>query len=261
MMRAWCLLAAALPLAAQPKLLVNAQTDTRPAAPRLEEQVRALLQAQPQPAWIGYSVPAVRKFGLGCDYVRPSPEFAGSVHLEPPSEVVILFRVEANRWDRIRTVSPDCEIDAGGLPFHWLTGVPPEQSIALLQSITGERLDSSALSAISWHDSPEANTALEGLLAPAQPPSVRQRAISALSGRSGKRVLDVLAGLIETDHDAAVRRRAISSLGSMRDGEGIPTLIDLARKSKDVEVRKQAVSSLAQSHDPRAIRFLEEVLK
>ena len=44
------LLAAALPLAAQPKLLVNAQTDTRSAASGLEREYRTLLAAQPQPA-------------------------------------------------------------------------------------------------------------------------------------------------------------------------------------------------------------------
>jgi hypothetical protein len=44
------LMAAALPLAAQPKLLVNAQTDTRSAASGLESAYRALLTTQPQPA-------------------------------------------------------------------------------------------------------------------------------------------------------------------------------------------------------------------
>ena len=72
MKRALLLLAAVLPLAAQPKLLLNAQTDTRSAAAGLEREYRTLLAADPQPAWIGYSVPAIRTASLGCDYVRDS---------------------------------------------------------------------------------------------------------------------------------------------------------------------------------------------
>jgi hypothetical protein len=81
MKRAIWVLAAALPLAAQPKLLVNAQTDTRSAAAGLEREYRTLLASQPQPAWIGYTVPAVRTGNLGCDYVRDSYATAGVVHL------------------------------------------------------------------------------------------------------------------------------------------------------------------------------------
>ena len=100
----WVLLAA-LPLAGQPKLLVNAKTDTRSAASGLEREFRALLTTQPQPAWLGYEVPAVRNAGLGCDYVRDGYNggVAGTVHLEPPTTAVILFRVEGSVAQRIRT--------------------------------------------------------------------------------------------------------------------------------------------------------------
>src|SRR4051794_27695308 len=109
MKRALWLLAAALPLAAQPKLLIDAKTDTRSAANGLEREYRTLLTAQPQPAWIGYSVPAVRSYNLGCDYVRDSPASAGVVHLEPPDHVVVMFRVENNALNRVRALSPNCE--------------------------------------------------------------------------------------------------------------------------------------------------------
>ena len=77
------LIAAALPLAAQPKLLVNAQVDTRSAAAGLEAAFRAAVAAQLQPAWIAYSVPSVRAF-MGCDYVRDGWNQPGVIHLEPP---------------------------------------------------------------------------------------------------------------------------------------------------------------------------------
>ena len=54
------LMAAALPLAAQPKLLVNARLDAQSAAGGLEQAFRPLVMALPQPAWIAYSVPTDR---------------------------------------------------------------------------------------------------------------------------------------------------------------------------------------------------------
>jgi hypothetical protein len=325
--RALVLLAAAFGLAAQPKLLVNAQADSRSAAAGLDTAFRALAAAQPQPAWIGYSVPAVRLAGLGCEYVHDGSGMAGVVHLEPPAQVVVLYRVEGGAVNRIRTVSPDCEIDAGGLPFHWLSDVNPEQSIALLKSFAGDRdrLGYGMISAIAWHSGPAADQALEGYLAAGQPDSLRQRALSsigsmrgrhgleviekliasdpderireraisaaassrepqaldlvttiartnasarlrsqalsALSGKPGRRILDTLAAAAENDKDASVQRRAVSSLQSLPDGEGIPALIQLARRSQNPEIRKQAMSTLGNSRDPRALSFLEEVLK
>src|ERR1022692_587132 len=126
---ALCLLAA-LPLVvrtmpAQPKLLVNAKVDPRSAAAGLEREFKALLTAQPQPAGIGYTVPAVRGAEMGCEYVHDGYCTTGIVHLEPPDHAVILFRVEGDKVNKLRNVSPDCEIDAGGLPMHWLTDVAP----------------------------------------------------------------------------------------------------------------------------------------
>src|SRR3954466_5158118 len=107
-----CLMSAALPLAAQPKLLVNAKLDSRPASAGLEQTFRPLVTAQPQPAWIGWSVPSPR-VNRGCDYVRDGLEQRGVIHLEPPDTAIILMRVEGGAIDRIRSISPDCEIDAG----------------------------------------------------------------------------------------------------------------------------------------------------
>ena len=48
--------------------------------------------------------------GLGCDFVRDGSTMAGIIHLEPPDHAVILFRVENNAVNKLRSVSPDCEI-------------------------------------------------------------------------------------------------------------------------------------------------------
>jgi hypothetical protein len=318
-------MAAALPLAAQPKLLINAKVDTRSAAAGLEREFGTLLAAEPQPAWIGYTVPAAGGGQLGCELVSPGGWYApGVIHLEPPDHAVILFRVEANAVSRIRTLSPECEIDAGGDPVHWLTDVQPAESVALLVTFVPQHdiRGDGAVKAIALHAGP---AALEKMVAPDQPESLRQRtvpwfgskrgrrgfeilkslissdpsetvreraisalavskepdaadllistarsdrnprlraqAISALGRNSGPKTVAVIREVIEKDPDAQVKRRAVSALHALPDGEGIPPLIEVAKTTQNADVRKQAMSSLAQSRDPRALSFLEDVLK
>ena len=102
------------------------------------------------------------------------------VHLEPPNSVIVLVRVEGNVITRIRNVSPNCEIDAGGVPVHWLSDVQPGQSVAFLLTLVPdrERIGDGALSAIAMHADASADQALERFLAPDQPQSVRQRVVS-----------------------------------------------------------------------------------
>jgi len=173
---------AALSLTAQPKLLVNAKLDSRSAASGLEAAFKAGVAAQPQPAWIAYSVPSVRVF-MGCDYVRDGWNQPGVIHLEPPDHVVLLFRVEGGMLQRLRTLSPDCEIDAGDLPVHWLNDVKPAESVAMLDTYATQRdrFQDNAMSAISMHSDPAADAALQRYLSTDQPESIRLRVVSWLS--------------------------------------------------------------------------------
>ena len=143
-------------------------------------------------------MPSARGYNLGCDYVRDGFNQPGVVHLEPPDHAVILFRVEANALNRIRTLSPDCEIDAGNVPVHWLTDVQPAQSIALLVSLMPQRdrLGESPLGAIAQHSDPAADQALERFLGTDQPESVRLRVISWMGSSRGRHGFDVLKRLI-----------------------------------------------------------------
>src|SRR5664279_2171374 len=185
------LMAATLPLAAQPKLLVNAKVDTLSAAAGLEQTFRPLVTAQPQPAWIAYSVPSTR-VNPGCDYVRDGwsqPALIhGVIHLEPPDHAVIFFRVDSGLVERIRTLSPDCEIDAGDLPVHWLADVKPAESVALLDAFAAqrERFMDGAMTAIASHADPAADAALERYLAPNQPESIRLRVVSWFGPARGR---------------------------------------------------------------------------
>ena len=90
-----------------------------------------------RPAWIACSVPATAGEHHSCDGERgPAAWSPGTwngrgrpgVPRQPrgPVEIAVFFRAEqGSRVRKIRVISPDCEIDAGGLPVHWLTQVKP----------------------------------------------------------------------------------------------------------------------------------------
>jgi hypothetical protein len=240
------LMLAALPLMAQPKLLVNAKVDTKSAAAGLEREFKALLTAQPQPAWIGYQVPAVRGAEMGCEYVRDGNSTAGIVHLEPPDHVVIMFRVEAGAVNKFRSLSPDCEIDAGDLPVHWLTDVAPAQSVALLVTFVAQReLDANgSLSAIAAHADPAADPVLDRYLASNQPEWLRRNAASLEASRRGAHGVEAVKAVIANDMSESVKQSALSGLARNKTPEALDLLIATAKTARDPRTRAQAIGSM-----------------
>ena len=264
MKRALCLIAAALSLAAQPKLLINAQVDSRSAASGLEAAFKAAVAAQPQPAWIAYSVPSVRVF-MGCDYVRDgwNQNQPGVIHLEPPDHVVILFRVDQGAVERIRSLSPDCEIDAGNLPVHWINDVKPAESVALLNGFATqrERYQDGAMNAIAMHSDPAADAALQRFLATDQPESIRLRVVNWFSWSRGRNGFDVLKNLIANDPNERVRERAISALSSSKQNDAIDLLISYAEKDPNPRMRAAAVSALNRHSGPKVLAAFKFVVE
>jgi len=256
------MLAAAVTLAAQPKLLVNAKVDTHSAAGGLEPAFQALVTAQPQPAWIGYVVPSTRTYSLSCDLGNNNGWGAsGVVHLEPPDHAMILFRVVDNAVERIRALSPDCQLDAGDVPFHWLNDVQPAQSVALLSKFaTGHETPyNGAMNAISIHADPSADQALERFLATDQPQALRMRVVNWEASR-GRHGLDVLKNLIANDSDLKVRERAVNALASSREPEAADLLIAIARSDKNAKLRAQAIGDLGRKPTQKVISTLTNAI-
>jgi hypothetical protein len=271
MTRALCLLPGAiclitaLPLAAQPKLLVNANLDTHSASAGLEAAFRPLVTAQPQPEWIGWAVPAVRSYNMGCEYVfRDGQSVAGQgvVHLEPPDHAVIMIRVDQGAVSRVRYVSPDCEIDAGGVPMHWLTDVQPAQSVALLATLVSEREpgSSNAMGAIAMHADASADQTLDRLASMQQPLSIRQRAISLLATERGHHGFEVVKDLIANDTDERIKERAVQSLGNSKDPGALDLLLETARRNTNPKMRAQAISALARRPEPKILDTLRAAI-
>ena len=255
------LLAAVLPAAAQPKKLVNAKVDTRSASAGLESVFRSLLSSQPQPAWIAYTVPAARGHQFGCDSYWRDGDFTvagGTVHLEPPSEVLVLYRVEANQAGKIRTLAPDCDIDAGGVPVHWLTDVRPADSVALLATFATLN---SAISAIGMHADPAADAALERFVSPEQPESVRRRAVYWLGATRSRRGFEALKKVLSNDSSDRVRDRAVQALAMSKEPEAIDLVIATAHSDRSPRVRGQALVWLAQQSGTKAVGPIQEAIE
>jgi hypothetical protein len=282
--------AAAVTSAAAQGRIANARIDTRLLSGSLEREVQAA--GAGGTTWIGYRTPMVPgQRHICCSDSIPSAgdccgrcrlEGGGGVTmshagggdprrivLEPPSDLLILARVDDRRVTRLRTFSPDCDIDGDGMPIVWLEQVPAAASIAWLTALvntTGDREQAGrvirpALAALALHRDRPALTALIAFARHDQRPEVRNQALFWLAQRAGQEAAGAITDAVQNDPETEVKRRAVFALSQLPKDEGIPLLIQVARTNKNVEVRKQAMFWLGQSHDARAVAFFEEVLK
>jgi hypothetical protein len=90
---------------------------------------------------------------------------------------------------------------------------------------------------------------------------VRREAAFWYPQRAGAAGLDNTVALITGDADSTVRARALSGLSLLPPDQAVPRLLSLARTSTDPVIRKQSVVALGRTKDPRAIAFLEELLR
>jgi hypothetical protein len=263
----------ALAQAPQPNL-TNAKFERRPFAGDLAAQIRGTA-----PAWFGYAIKTKRgdhqnccwggSNGYGCRLEGDSGTVVtgqvsnSPIQLEGTDTLAVLLRVENDRVEKIRVFGLECPLDAGGLPFTWLTGVPADASIRYLEKLvtsSSDRHFDGALFAISQHDDPRGVDALIRLAKNDPSAHVRGQALFWLAQRAGQRASAAIQNAIENDPDTGVKKRAVFALSQLPKDEAVPKLIEIARNQKNREVQKQAFFWLGQTHDPRALAFFEQVL-
>ena len=253
-------------LTAQPKRLIDAQVQTRTVSSGgLAKQIESLISAQPQPAWAGYIVPAARGRNFGCDGYWRDNEFAvagGMVYLEPPKEVLVLFRFNNNQISQIRTMAPECDISAGGATFYWLSGVQPDDSVAVLNGYVrqGSHLTESAVNAIGFHAGAAADSALEKFLARDQSETVRVRAARWLGTTRGRRGIELLKPVMASDPNERVRKSAIQAIASSREPEALDILITAAKSERIASMRSEALRGLARRGGPKAVAAIKNAI-
>lgn len=278
------LLVAGTALAQAPKV-TNAAFEERAVAGPLDAFVGSLLQRQTRPAWVAYTVRAVPGHCLGCFadgtwyaggspcgvlYLegRPSgvaqPE-RGSVKLEGEGNFLVLLRIENQQVNRLSVMSPDCAMDAGGLPFIWLTGVSAADSVRMLagharDSRASDRIARTATMAIALHADPSADAALEQLVSSDQRLEVRKQAVLWLGTSRGERGYEIVRGTALRDSNVELRKQAALALSRSSAPAAADTLIQVARNDSDAGVRAQALQWLAQAAGKKAVGAITDAL-
>jgi hypothetical protein len=147
----------------------------------------------------------------------------------------------------------------------WLGNARGRRGYEVLRSLAGrdesEDLRRSVTFALSQSAVPEATGTLIEMARRDASPRVRSQALFWMAQKAGRKAAGAIQDAIRDDPETDVKRKAVFALTQMPGDEGIPLLIEVARTNRNPEVRKQAVFWLGQSKDPRALRFIEELLK
>jgi HEAT repeats len=232
---------------AQQPQVESAKLEARTFAGSLASQ---LASAGAGPFWAAWSEPVISgKHGDMCWNGNGRNELAAAtpVRLEGPTSVVVLVRMENAQVDQIRVASLDCRLDAGGLPFYWINGVPSAESVNWLktQVVSGNQADS-AIFAISMQAGPAAERALDDFVAPNQPEKVREKAAFWLGNSRGAHGVDVLKRMLANDSSQKVREQVIFALSQSKEPAGLAAVLDAAKNDKNGQVRGKALFWLAQ---------------
>jgi len=98
-------------------------------------------------------------------------------------------------------------------------------------------------------------------------PKVRSQAQFWLAQMAGRklegdpRIVRTLSESAQNDPSAAIRKSAVFALSRLPAEQAVPQLIQVASTSKDASTRREAIFWLGQSKDPKALEYLEKVVK
>jgi len=271
--------------AAESPNVQNAKMQTRAVTGTLADTLRSIASQAGDPEWVGYSVaeiPGDRTVCCGnfydgnsvCGTCRLEKENgmistgsqqssqAGTVHLEGSRQLIVLLRFEGKEVVKIREASEDCTLDAGGLPFLWLTNVKPAESVAFLSEFVhkgdleahGEhKVSQGALAAIALHADSSADRAFESFVAPAQPEPLRKHASFWLGSARGKFGEQLLQKMAKSDPSTEVRSQVAFGLSVSHEPEALNEMIRMAKEDESSRVRGQALFWLAQKAGQKAM--------
>ncbi len=278
---AWQASTAAATAGAEMPRIENAKVETQAVVSSLAATFRELAGKADKPEWVGYSADEIAgersvccgnyNDGEGCGTCRLEKEHSngggttsaqGPVKLEGARQLVVLFRLEAKEVMRIRVASEDCTLDAGGLPFVWLTGVKPAESVALLETYVraadfeahGDHgLGHGALTAIAFHADTAADRTFESFLKPDQREGLRRQAAFWLGAARGRTGLLSLRHMAKTDPSSDVRAQVAFALSVSHEASAIEEMIRMAHEDTSSHVRGQALFWLAQKAGKKAV--------
>lgn len=263
-----------------PASIVDAEWRVVEAGADVGSALADLVAEAPSPSWIAYEVDAVPgertvccwndAEGAGVCSLEERGSVHGRRHGEPSpqgSRLRVLLRVVDGRIQRLRMFTPECTLDAGGLPVAWVRGVATGASLRLLGDLVdgkgalgglaaSDDVAAEAVGAVSLHDAGEA-TGILAAWAWQGPREVQRAAIFWLGAGRKREGLPVLEELLREHQDADVREHATFGLHVTDTPEAIDALVQAARGDAAGKVRSQALFWLAQRAGERAAATIE----
>jgi HEAT repeat protein len=271
--------ASMLAMAQQQPKVINAQLHTEPSGAGLSATVNRF-QHSSGPLWLGYQVAAVpgSRFSMCSDDAESSTDdgCCGVYRLEDSNNnfrssngsqaietsIDVLVRIDQGAVEKVRFIGTGCRLDAGGLPFTWLTDVKADDSIAWLSSLVNEdhqRRTDQAMSAIAMHETEKATAALEGFASSANPLWLREKAgfwLGAGRGHEGLLALEKLT----SDPDPEFRKKLTFDISVNHDPSAVDDLIRMAKLDADTGVREQAIFWVAQKASAKAVAAIKDAV-
>jgi hypothetical protein len=251
--------------------IINGRFESRAFSGDLSAQLKA-----PSASWFGYAVRTTpgdhnnccwnngnqcgcRLEGGSGSVMSDSRTPGGPVQLEGSTAVAVLFRVANNAIEKVQVYSLSCPLDAGGLPFIWITGVPANASLAYLEKQAA--LFDGAAVAIAQHDDPQADAVLSRLARPPQTEKLREKAIFWLGESRGARGVSILQEILANDSSEHIRDKAVFALSVSKQPEALNFLIQVAKNDASPHVRGQALFWLAQKAGQRAVSAITDAIE
>jgi hypothetical protein len=275
--------------AAEAPQVENAKMQTQAVAAGLQDTIAEIARRSDAPVWVAYGVEGLPgQHSACCGNYSDSDRLCGkcrlehsegdnittsdsdrrtkTLHLESAGQLFVLFRIAERRVMKIRVASQDCVLDAGSLPFIWLTGVKPSESIALLSTYvtSGEfsehghdHLGNGTLTAIALHGDPAADRALESFVVPNQNEHLRKQAAFWLGSARGKSGLTVLERMAKSDPSPEVRAQVAFAFQCSKEPAAVDDMIRMAHQDESAHVRGQALFWLAQKAGQKAVSTIQ----
>ncbi|MCC7042921.1 MAG: HEAT repeat domain-containing protein [Acidobacteria bacterium] len=258
--------------AAQQADVRNARIDTRDTS--IERAVTSL--GSPDPVWVAWRVPMVSglrdlcgNWSDGITTIRgavlegglqPQAPAAGApvervANLEAGTTLLVWVRVVEGAVERLRVVSDDCPVDAGGRQVIWLSSVTAADSVGFLERLlappalpsdTRRRLATTALMAVAHHDDALADAVLDRFLTPTADAPLRSAAAAWTARARGARGLSRLTDIVRSETDVELRRAAAGAIAQSRQPETLATLWRLAEADEDEQIRAGALAGYAE---------------
>jgi HEAT repeat protein len=262
---------------------INTRLEVRAVGSNLGMTMKEIVAAADRPIWTGYEIAGVPgEHGDCCGNYRESvgghsnsvwhlekehgnggggPRNKNDVKLEGGNKLWILYRAEKRHIERIRIMSNQCQLDAGGLRLIWLKDVKSEESVRFLsefvqgrENLGGDenRIGEQALTAIALHADSAADKALAEFSSPGRPEELRKRASFWMGAARGAAGLVQLERMAKTDPSGEVRAQVSFALFVSKEPGTTEEMIRMAREDGSPHVRGQALFWLAQKAGSKA---------